>query len=385
MRRLRIALVVDTLGKGGNGTSNSAAQFAHELERLGHEVRLVGVDAPDKRYRAREQYIPVVTHFAKPHQLAFAHADTELFKTAFADVDLVHIYMPFSFGRAALKYCKAHNIPVTAGFHVQPENIVANAPFLGAIAHIIHHIYRWMWKGFYEDIEHIHVPTHMEERLLLINGFTQHLHVFSNGYDDEAFTMRESEPPLHKGKIVVASSGRLSSEKAQHTLIRAISLSKYKDDIELRLAGSGPLEKRLRLYAMMRLGWGKFFIGFIPHELMPNFLKKAHLLVHASQADIEGISVIEAMAVGVVPIIASSELSAAGDFALVEESLFPVGDARTLARKIDWWIEHADERKQWGRRYALHTQAHYSISSSVQAFLRMAQEAINAKNASEKA
>ena len=50
-RPLTIALVVDTVGNQGNGTSNSALQWAAELERQGHHVRLVGIGAPE--YPAR--------------------------------------------------------------------------------------------------------------------------------------------------------------------------------------------------------------------------------------------------------------------------------------------------------------------------------------------
>ena len=42
-RPLTIAMVVDSVGNQGNGTSNSALQWARELERQGHTVRLVGV------------------------------------------------------------------------------------------------------------------------------------------------------------------------------------------------------------------------------------------------------------------------------------------------------------------------------------------------------
>lgn len=46
---LTIALVVDTFGNRGNGTSNSALQWAQELERQGHQARLVGINAPNIR------------------------------------------------------------------------------------------------------------------------------------------------------------------------------------------------------------------------------------------------------------------------------------------------------------------------------------------------
>ena len=50
---LTIAMVVDTSGNRGNGTSNSALQWAQELERQGHHVRLVGIGAPEYPARVR--------------------------------------------------------------------------------------------------------------------------------------------------------------------------------------------------------------------------------------------------------------------------------------------------------------------------------------------
>ena len=82
-------------------------------------------------------------------------------------------------------------------------------------------------------------------------------------------------------------------------------------------------------------------------------------------------SVIEAMACGLVPVIAASELSAASQFALIDESLFPVRDAALLARRIDWWIAHQAERAEWGEKYAEYTKAHYSVEASVHKFVDM--------------
>ena len=61
-RPLTIALVVDTVGNQGNGTSNSALQWAAELERQGHHVRLVGIGAPE--YPARVNRVPLVSWVA---------------------------------------------------------------------------------------------------------------------------------------------------------------------------------------------------------------------------------------------------------------------------------------------------------------------------------
>ena len=86
--------------------------------------------------------------------------------------------------------------------------------------------------------------------------------------------------------------------------------------------------------------------------------------------------VIEGMAAGLVPVIASSSLSAAGQFALLDESLFPVDDVDALARRIDWWIDHPAQLAKWGGTYAEHTKTNYSVESSVRKFVAMEREAI---------
>ena len=42
-------------------------------------------------------------------------------------MDVVHIYTPFRFGQHACKVAKQMGIAVTAGYHVQPENVTYSA------------------------------------------------------------------------------------------------------------------------------------------------------------------------------------------------------------------------------------------------------------------
>ncbi len=86
-RPLTIALVVDTVGNQGNGTSNSALQWAAELERQGHHVRLVGIGAPE--YPARVNMCRSSAGWPKKQQMQFAEPSDTLFRTAFDGVDVV--------------------------------------------------------------------------------------------------------------------------------------------------------------------------------------------------------------------------------------------------------------------------------------------------------
>lgn len=373
-RPLTIAMVVDTSGNRGNGTSNSALQWAEELKRQGHTVRLVGIGAPE--YPARVNHVPLVSWVAKKQQMQFAEPSDTLFRTAFRGVDVVHIYTPFRFGQHACKVAKQMGIAVTAGYHVQPENITYSAGPLKYIPGIDKFIY-WLFNlWLYRKIDHVHVPTELGASLLRSHGYKSKLHVISNGYESRfaAKTQRDagkSAPvPFH-----IVASGRLTNEKNHVALIHAIARCRHAQDIELTIAGTGPLKKKLQRLAA-RLLFRPASIGFHKNTEMPALLRSGDLLVHPSIADLESVSVIEGMAAGLVPVIASSPLSAAGQFALRDESLFPVDDVEALARRIDWWVDHPDELSEWGEIYAEHTKEHYSVAASVRKFVAMEREAI---------
>lgn len=373
-RPLTIAMVVDTSGNRGNGTSNSALQWAEELKRQGHTVRLVGIGAPE--YPARVNHVPLVSWVAKKQQMQFAEPSDTLFRTAFRGVDVVHIYTPFRFGQHACKVAKQMGIAVTAGYHVQPENITYSAGPLKYIPGIDKFIY-WLFNlWLYRKIDHVHVPTELGASLLRSHGYKSKLHVISNGYESR-FTAKtqhdagKSAPvPFH-----IVASGRLTNEKNHVALIHAIARCRHAQDIELTIAGTGPLKKKLQRLAA-RLLSRPASIGFHKNTEMPALLRSGDLLVHPSIADLESVSVIEGMAAGLVPVIASSPLSAAGQFALRDESLFPVDDVEALARRIDWWVDHPDELSEWGEIYAEHTKEHYSVAASVRKFVAMEREAI---------
>lgn len=174
----------------------------------------------------------------------------------------------------------------------------------------------------------------------------------------------------------IVASGRLTNEKNHVALIRAIARCRHAQDIELVIAGTGPLKKRLQRMAG-RLLSRPASIGFHRNADMPGV---------AAFRRSAGASVDRRSRIGEChrrhgrpvwcPVIASSSLSAAGQFALLDESLFPVDDVDALARRIDWWIDHPAQLAKWGGTYAKHTKTNYSVESSVRKFVAMEREAI---------
>ena len=102
----------------------------------------------------------------------------------------------------------------------------------------------------------------------------------------------------------------------------------------------------------------------MPKEKLIKKLQQSDLYVHSATVEIEAIAAIEAIACGLVPVIAESSLSATRQFALNEKSLFKDNNAKELAAKIDYWFEHPSERASMSGRYAVFAKK-FSLKNSL--------------------
>lgn len=90
--------------------------------------------------------------------------------------------------------------------------------------------------------------------------------------------------------------GRLSREKRQDLLIKAIGTSKYNKNIQLILCGKGPWKKHLQKLSKKYLANPVKF-EFLPQPELLKVINYSDLYVHASDAEIEAISCMEAFTV----------------------------------------------------------------------------------------
>lgn len=347
---VRIAFVMDDLGVHSNGTSVTARRYARALRAQGHEVRLVGAGAEgEDSFCVAERHIPVVTPIATACGFHFGAPDETVFARAFDGVDLMHLFLPFALEQSALAWARRNRIAVSAAFHLQPENVTYNAG-IGAAPPVCDLIYGLFRRWLYDGVRHVHCPSEMIAGRLAEHGYRAQTTVISNGVPDP-FVPADAPAPIEgsDGLIHVVTVGRLAPEKNQATILRAVGLSRHRDRIKLHVCGSGPRRRALeRLGSRLPVAPSFEFhdtAGLVALE------QKSPFYVHASVADIEAISVLEALACGCVPVIGQAPQSAPAAFALTEQSLFPARDAQALADRLDWWIDHPQERIAWSARY----------------------------------
>lgn len=371
---MKILLVMDQYDEGNNGTTISGQRFAKALKERGHEVRVAatGKSVEGKYPMPEVHFLPIADSIIKSQGMVFARADRGTLQEAIAWADVIHFMMPFALSRVGVRMAKEMGKPVTAAFHVQPENITSTL-HLGHNKKVNELLYDWFRDDFYNQFTHIHCPSSFIANQLKIHGYQAKLHVISNGVSPEFVPMvREKEPELAH-KFVILMVGRYSEEKRQDVLINAVKKSAHRDKIQLILAGQGPKEKALKFQG--RFLKNRPVMGFYDTKRLCELMAMSDLYVHAADVEIEAIACLEAVASGLVPVIANSQLSATPQFALDERSLFEAGNAEDLAKKIDWWYEHASERRHMGQLYARSAEK-YRLENSIRQAEIMFREAI---------
>lgn len=368
---MTIVIVIDLIDLKTNGSVMTAIRFADGLKARGNEVRMVAIGADGENdCNVGERYIPIVTPVAAKNQIKFGKYEEEKIKKAFEGADIVHFIFPFKLEIKCKQLADKMGIPTTAAFHVQPENFTYNMG-IGNNKLVSNYIYGRFRRRFYKNFNRIHCPSACIAKQLAKHKYKAELYVISNGYD------KNFVPPVNKkknDKFEIVMVGRLAPEKNQKVIISAIAMCRYRDNIHLTLLGNGAKKQKLQKQADA-LNVDLSF-DFLPkNELIPK-LQASDLYVHAAKCETEAIACIEAIACGLVPVIADSPQSATPQFALDERSLFKNDDAVSLAQRIEYWYEHEEEREKMGKLYAQSAKK-YSLENSVQLAERMFIDQIN--------
>ncbi len=354
-----------------------ATRYVEGLKRRGHEVTVIAPGEPDEG----KVCVPEVKwpFFVKPiieqQDAIFGVCDEKTVRAAFKGADIVHLEMPFKLCVNARKLADEMGIPCIASFHCQPENIAYNSgmKYLPLLPDIL---YRWMRRRIFDHVSHVHCPTEFIASELKKHRFKAKMDVVSNGTDAVFRVMDVEKPPEWKDKFVIIMVGRLNPEKRQDLIIKAVMRSKYADRIQLVLPGRGHRAK-----AYERLGRklkNRPIFGFFGKEKLAELLNQCDLYVHAAEVEIEAVACVEAFSCGLVPVIADAPKSATRFFALDERCLFKKGSSKDLCSKIEYMIEHPEEKAKLRELY-LEKAEEYRIPRIVEQMERVYETVIKEK------
>lgn len=394
---LKLLFVINNLYTRGNGLSASARRTITLLRERGHDVRVLSsgsaeqaqacdFTAPEFALPARR--FPLADAIISAQGYAFAKPKRKVIKQAVAWADVVHPEEPFGLQARTAHAAKHAGKPVLATYHIHPENITATIHLDGLWPLNALLLASWR-RRIYALAQVVQCPSDSVHQRLQRWGLGDKLVTISNGVGlapskpaagtkteccapdgrqvETKQTPGETQPEGEQiYRLLVV--GRFSREKDQATILKAMRHSRYAPQIQLVFAGRGPTEKSLRRAASRLVR-----DGVLKHAPSFNFFdaagldaqaEQADLYIHAAFIEVEGLSCLEVLRHGVVPVIAHSPLTATSQFALDAHSRFKARDPKALARSIDYWLSDNDRRQTEAQKY-LNIGAHYDINDCV--------------------
>lgn len=366
---MRIAFVTDTYEDGISGGVVTAMRFVEAL-RWQHQVTVLatGCPAPGKVVLPGFQ-LPLRS--MRQNRFTFGWPSRAILEDTFARVDVVHVNFPFLLGFGAIRITRRMGVPVVAAFHVQPENLLLN---VGVHSRwLTRWIYRRWVHGFFQLADAVVCPSGFAVERLKAFGLSKPAWVVSNGVQARRLRGTVCSAPQPGGPYVLLCLGRLAREKRQDVVIDAVAHCRLRHQIRLVIAGAGPLEHSLRARAARR-GLA-VELGYVSDERLDRLFAEAHLFVHASEVELQGMAVLEAMAAGLPVLVADAPDSAARRFASGPDFLFRPGDPDDLAAHLNRLLSSPEVLARGSRR-SLEQAVQHDFQRSVRSLEHIYQAAV---------
>lgn len=359
---MKVLIVIDSFTNENYGVAIDCMNLIKYLKSHDDKVILLNPGVTDKT-KMRYFYVEKINNdnitdaITQNNHVVLDTANEKAIKKLLNEVDIVHIMMPFPLGYKVAKIAKKIGVPISAGFHAQAESVTAhyhmmNVPFANAFT------YKRFYKHLYKHANDIQYPTEFTK--MMFEGAVKrrtNSYIISSGVNDIFTKLRVIRRGELKGKINILFIARFAKEKNHEILIKAVSLSKHKNEIQLVFTGQGSYKDEIiNLAEQMKIN--PPLMKFVSREELVKIINSCDLYVHPAEAENEGISCLEAIACGLVPIISDSKKSAVASFALSEQNLFSHNSPQDLANKIDYWLEHPEEKKECSKQYLGFTESY---------------------------
>jgi glycosyltransferase involved in cell wall biosynthesis len=180
-------------------------------------------------------------------------------------------------------------------------------------------------------------------------GFKGEITLVPNGVDLDRFEVRgerlevrkkiREELGLREMDTVLITASRLVEKNGVGDIIEALTF--LPDNVKLLIAGSGSLEKELKLRTTdYGLGTRVIFLGYVDHARLPEYFAAADIFVRPSLSEGLGNAFLEAMAAG-TPVIATL-VGGIKDFLRNRDTGFvcQVSDPKSIAEQVRFIIDH---------------------------------------------
>lgn len=159
---MNITIVCDVPLKENNGTVVAAMNLIRFLKKQGHALTIVCPES-DVPLLEGEVRVPKINFlflngYVEKNGVTLGKPQKKVLRAAIENADVVHLLIPFILARAALKIAKELDIPVTASFHCQAENLSNHLKMMNN-QWFNEQVYRNFYRAVYRHCDCVHYPT----------------------------------------------------------------------------------------------------------------------------------------------------------------------------------------------------------------------------------
>jgi glycosyltransferase involved in cell wall biosynthesis len=272
-----------------------------------------------------------------------------------ADPDIIHIHSPIVLGNIAQILAGGLRKPVIATNHYLPINMSRSLSSDPLLAKPFTNITYTYLVNFCNRCEYVTAPTKTALDLLYEHGLRAPARAISNGIDLKKFSPGTPNEHLRKRfnlperRPLALHVNRLSEEKRVNVLLDAAA--KMQGNGYIVIVGTGPAEADLHAQAeQLQLGDRVTFLGYVRDAELLGLRRLSDVLVIPSEAELQSLSTMEAMACG-LPVIAANAY-ALPELVHDQENgfLFQPGNSTQLAHYLDLLLSDTELRKKMGAK-----------------------------------
>jgi glycosyltransferase involved in cell wall biosynthesis len=337
---MRVAIVTETFLPKIDGIVTMVTKTVETLQAAGDEVMIFAPSGgPAELFGAEVVSLPSIPFPFYPElNVAAPRASMREHLQRFRP-DVFHLFEPSLLGIGGIYYGKVLHVPIVISYHT-------NLP-----AYL--HYYK---LGFFEGptwklmrARHLRADLNLCTSTQMMDELREHdidrLALWERAVDAQRFhpskrsaEMRNQLSGGEPEKPLLLYVGRLSAEKDIGTLR---TLLEAMPEARLAIVGDGPVRKELEKHFR---GTATYFAGYMRGEPLAQAYASADVFVMPSKTETLGLVLMEAMAAG-CPVVA---VRAGGIPDAVEDGvtgfLYEPEDAEELVKRVQWVMEHPEER-----------------------------------------
>ena len=307
---------------------------AKGLKRISAGLNAIYNRDAKKRFASfLDEYKPDVIHIHNIyHQLSFSIFDAAK-KRGIPIVMTLHDYKMMSPNYMLYHHGKIDESMIGGSYYRCLLNNCMGSIGQSLVATVEAHVRAW-W-GYAGAVSAYICPSEFVKSMAVRAGIDEsRMHVVRNPVENNM-----SIDTSDNGQYV-AYIGRLSEEKGLYTFLDA---AKALPDIPHRIIGDGPQKNELEEYVKTNNMQNVSFTGFLSGDALSAAIQSARIVVVPSTwYEVAGLSMLEAILSG--KIVIASDIGAIPE-SIPEELLFPSGNSKVLAIKIDEWYTAPKARR----------------------------------------